>query len=177
MPEDAEKVALKELDRLTKIPTQSPEYTVARTYLDWLTDLPWSNSSEDSIDVKESKNILDEDHYGLEKVKERIIEYLAVRALKMKKDPNSAIRGPILCFAGPPGVGKTSLGKSIAKSMGREFVRISLGGVRDEAEIRGHRRTYIGALPSLSISSSIKTGLFVPAFLSDCMILPGNAPI
>ena len=106
MPEDAEKVALKELDRLTKIPTQSPEYTVARTYLDWLTDLPWSNSSQDSIDVKESKNILDEDHYGLEKVKERIIEYLAVRSLKMKNDPNSAIRGPILCFAEPPGVGK-----------------------------------------------------------------------
>ena len=119
MPEDAEKVALKELDRLTKIPTQSPEYTVARTYLDWLTDLPWSISSEDSIDVKESKKILDEDHYGLEKVKERIIEYLAVRALKMKKEPNGAIRGPILCFAGPPGVGKTSLGRSIAKSMGR----------------------------------------------------------
>ena len=167
MPEDAEKVALKELDRLTKIPTQSPEYTVARTYLDWLTDLPWSNSSEDSIDVKESKNILDEDHYGLEKVKERIIEYLAVRALKMKKDPNSAIRGPILCFAGPPGVGKTSLGKSIAKSMGREFVRISLGGVRDEAEIRGHRRTYIGALPGRIIQSLKKAGTNNPVFMLD----------
>ena len=167
MPEDAEKVALKELDRLTKIPTQSPEYTVARTYLDWLTDLPWSNSSEDSIDVKESKNILDEDHYGLEKVKERIIEYLAVRALKMKKDPDSAIRGPILCFAGPPGVGKTSLGKSIAKSMGREFVRISLGGVRDEAEIRGHRRTYIGALPGRIIQSLKKAGTNNPVFMLD----------
>ena len=167
MPEDAEKVALKELDRLTKIPTQSPEYTVARTYLDWLTDLPWSNSSEDSIDVKESKKILDEDHYGLEKVKERIIEYLAVRALKMKKEPNSAIRGPILCFAGPPGVGKTSLGKSIAKSMGREFVRISLGGVRDEAEIRGHRRTYIGALPGRIIQSLKKAGTNNPVFMLD----------
>ena len=167
MPEDAEKVALKELDRLTKIPTQSPEYTVARTYLDWLTDLPWSSSSEDSIDVKESKKILDEDHYGLEKVKERIIEYLAVRALKMKKEPNSAIRGPILCFAGPPGVGKTSLGKSIAKSMGREFVRISLGGVRDEAEIRGHRRTYIGALPGRIIQSLKKAGTNNPVFMLD----------
>ena len=167
MPEDAEKVALKELDRLTKIPTQSPEYTVARTYLDWLTDLPWSISSEDSIDVKESKKILDEDHYGLEKVKERIIEYLAVRALKMKKEPDSAIRGPILCFAGPPGVGKTSLGKSIAKSMGREFVRISLGGVRDEAEIRGHRRTYIGALPGRIIQSLKKAGTNNPVFMLD----------
>ena len=167
MPEDAEKVALKELDRLTKIPTQSPEYTVARTYLDWLTDLPWSISSEDSIDVKESKNILDEDHYGLEKVKERIIEYLAVRALKMKNDPESAIRGPILCFAGPPGVGKTSLGKSIAKSMGREFVRMSLGGVRDEAEIRGHRRTYIGALPGRIIQSLKKAGTNNPVFMLD----------
>ena len=167
MPEDAEKVALKELDRLTKIPTQSPEYTVARTYLDWLTDLPWSISSEDSIDVKESKNILDEDHYGLEKVKERIIEYLAVRALKMKNNPDSAIRGPILCFAGPPGVGKTSLGKSIAKSMGREFVRMSLGGVRDEAEIRGHRRTYIGALPGRIIQSLKKAGSNNPVFMLD----------
>jgi len=167
MPEDAEKVALKELDRLTKIPTQSPEYTVSRTYLDWLTELPWSKISEDSIDVKESKNILDEDHYGLEKVKERILEYLAVRSLKMKKDPDGAIRGPILCFAGPPGVGKTSLGKSIARSMGREFVRISLGGVRDEAEIRGHRRTYIGALPGRIIQSLKKAGTSNPVFMLD----------
>ena len=143
MPEEAEKVALKEMDRLSKIPSQSPEYTVSRTYLDWLTELPWSKKSEDTIDITDAKNILDDDHYGLEKVKERILEYLAVRALKMKKDPKGAIRGPILCFAGPPGVGKTSLGRSIARSMGREFVRISLGGVRDEAEIRGHRRTYI----------------------------------
>ena len=167
MPEDAEKVALKELDRLTKIPTQSPEYTVSRTYLDWLTELPWSKTSEDSIDVKESKNILEEDHYGLEKVKERILEYLAVRSLKMKKDPDGAIRGPILCFAGPPGVGKTSLGKSIARSMGREFVRISLGGVRDEAEIRGHRRTYIGALPGRIIQSLKKAGTNNPVFMLD----------
>tara|TARA_S200000501_G_scaffold55916_1_gene46030 strand:+ start:8106 stop:10508 length:2403 start_codon:yes stop_codon:yes gene_type:complete len=167
MPEDAEKVALKELDRLTKIPTQSPEYTVSRTYLDWLTELPWSKTSEDSINISESKAILDEDHYGLKKVKERILEYLAVRALKMKKDPKGAIRGPILCFAGPPGVGKTSLGKSIAKSMGREFVRISLGGVRDEAEIRGHRRTYIGALPGRIIQSLKKAGTNNPVFMLD----------
>ena len=167
MPEEAEKVALKELDRLSKIPSQSPEYTVSRTYLDWLTELPWSKTSEDSIDVKDAEFILDEDHYGLEKVKERILEYLAVRALKMQKDPNGAIRGPILCFAGPPGVGKTSLGRSIARSMGREFVRISLGGVRDEAEIRGHRRTYIGALPGRIIQSLKKAGTNNPVFMLD----------
>ena len=167
MPKDAKKVALKELDRLSKIPSQSPEYTVSRTYLDWLTELPWSKKSEDTIDVKDANKILDEDHYGLEKVKERILEYLAVRALKMKKDPDGAIRGPILCFAGPPGVGKTSLGKSIARSMGREFVRISLGGVRDEAEIRGHRRTYIGALPGRIIQSLKKAGTNNPVFMLD----------
>ncbi|MBD67366.1 MAG: endopeptidase La [Candidatus Marinimicrobia bacterium] len=167
MPKEAEKVALKELDRLSKIPSQSPEYTVSRTYLDWLTELPWSIKSEDSIDVKDANKILDEDHYGLEKVKERILEYLAVRALKMKKDPDGAIRGPILCFAGPPGVGKTSLGKSIARSMGREFVRMSLGGVRDEAEIRGHRRTYIGALPGRIIQSLKKAGTNNPVFMLD----------
>jgi ATP-dependent Lon protease len=167
MPEEAEKVALKELDRLSKIPSQSPEYTVSRTYLDWLTELPWSKTSEDSINVKDAKSILDKDHYGLEKVKERIIEYLAVRALKMQKDPEGALRGPLLCFAGPPGVGKTSLGRSIARSMGREFVRISLGGVRDEAEIRGHRRTYIGALPGRIIQSLKKAGTNNPVFMLD----------
>lgn len=167
MSEEAEKVALKELDRLSRIPTQSPEYSVARTYIEWLTDLPWSNSSDDSVDIKQAKDILDEDHYGLEKVKERILEYLAVRSLKQKKDPNGAIRGPILCFAGPPGVGKTSLGKSIARSMGREFIRISLGGVRDEAEIRGHRRTYIGALPGRIIQSLKKAGTNNPVFMLD----------
>jgi ATP-dependent Lon protease len=167
MPEEAEKVALKELDRLSKIPSQSPEYTVSRTYLDWLTELPWSKNSQDSIDIIDAKKILDEDHYGLEKVKERILEYLAVRALKMKKDPESGIKGPLLCFAGPPGVGKTSLGRSIARSMNREFVRISLGGVRDEAEIRGHRRTYIGALPGRIIQSLKKAGTNNPVFMLD----------
>ena len=167
MPEESEKVAMKELDRLSRIPPQSPEYNVSRTYIDWLVDLPWSESTEDRIDLKEAMKILDEDHYGLEKVKERIIEYLAVRNLKQQKDPDGTVRGPILCFGGPPGVGKTSLGKSIARSMGREFVRLSLGGVRDEAEIRGHRRTYIGALPGRVIQSIKKAGKNNPVFMLD----------
>ena len=167
MSEEAEKVALKELDRLSRIPTQSPEYSVARTYIEWLADLPWSKSSEDTVDVKKAWKILEEDHYGLEKVKERIMEYLAVRSLKQKKDPDAVVRGPILCFAGPPGVGKTSLGQSIARSMGRDFIRISLGGVRDEAEIRGHRRTYIGALPGRIIQSLKKAGTNNPVFMLD----------
>ncbi len=167
MSEEAEKVALKELDRLSKIPTQSPEYSVARTYIEWLADLPWANTTEDTVDIKEAKKILDEDHYGLNRIKERILEYLAVRGLKQKKDPSGVVRGPILCFAGPPGVGKTSLGKSIARSMGREFIRISLGGVRDEAEIRGHRRTYIGALPGRIIQSLKKAGTNNPVFMLD----------
>lgn len=167
MPEDAEKVAMKELDRLSRIPTQSPEYNVSRTYIEWLSDLPWSKSTDDRIDLKEAMKILDDDHYGLDKVKERIIEYLAVRNLKQKKDPDGRVRGPILCFGGPPGVGKTSLGKSIARAMGREFVRMSLGGVRDEAEIRGHRRTYIGALPGRIIQSIKKAGTNNPVFMLD----------
>ena len=167
MPEDAEKVAMKELDRLSRIPTQSPEYNVSRTYIEWLSDLPWSESTDDRIDLKEAMKILDDDHYGLDKVKERIIEYLAVRNLKQKKDPDGRVRGPILCFGGPPGVGKTSLGKSIARAMGREFVRLSLGGVRDEAEIRGHRRTYIGALPGRIIQSIKKAGTNNPVFMLD----------
>jgi len=167
MSEEAEKIAKKELDRLSRIPTQSPEYTVSRTYIEWLADLPWDSASKDNIDVTKAKKILDEDHYGLEKVKERILEYLAVRALKERKDPGKTVRGPILCFAGPPGVGKTSLGKSIARAMGREFVRISLGGVRDEAEIRGHRRTYIGALPGRIIQSLKKAGTNNPVFMLD----------
>jgi ATP-dependent Lon protease len=167
MPEESESVALKELDRLSRIPTQSPEYNVSRTYIEWLADLPWSDSTEDRIDLKQAMKILDEDHYGLEKVKERIIEYLAVRNLKQKKDPDGTVRGPILCFGGPPGVGKTSLGRSIARAMGRKFVRLSLGGVRDEAEIRGHRRTYIGALPGRIIQSIKKAGKNNPVFMLD----------
>jgi ATP-dependent Lon protease len=167
LPEEAEKVAMKELERLSRIPTQSPEYSVSRTYIEWLADLPWSNSSEDQINIKKAEKILDEDHYGLEKVKERILEYLAVRNLKQERNPDGVVRGPILCFSGPPGVGKTSLGKSIAKAIGREFVRMSLGGVRDEAEIRGHRRTYIGALPGRVIQSMKKAGTNNPVFMLD----------
>ena len=167
MTKASEKTAMKELDRLSRIPTQSPEYNVSRTYIEWLAELPWSDSTEDRINLKEAKTILDEDHYGLDKVKERIIEYLAVRNLKQKKNPDGRVRGPILCFGGPPGVGKTSLGKSIARAMGREFVRLSLGGVRDEAEIRGHRRTYIGALPGRVIQSIKKAGKNNPVFMLD----------
>jgi ATP-dependent Lon protease len=167
LTEEAEKVAMKELDRLIRIPTQSPEYSVSRTYIEWLADLPWTKSSDDQINVKKAEKILDEDHYGLEKVKERILEYLAVRNLKQARNPDGVVRGPILCFSGPPGVGKTSLGKSIARAIGREFVRMSLGGVRDEAEIRGHRRTYIGALPGRIIQSMKKAGTNNPVFMLD----------
>ena len=168
MTGDAEKVANKELDRLSRISPQSPEYSVARTYLEWLTDLPWSKSSKDNLNIEAAKKTLDEDHYGLTKVKERVLEYLAVRSLKKKVSKNDdSVKGPILCFTGPPGVGKTSLGRSIAKSMGREFVRISLGGIRDEAEIRGHRRTYIGALPGRIIQSLKKAKTNNPVFMLD----------
>jgi ATP-dependent Lon protease len=167
MSEEARKVAEKELDRLRKIPPASPEYTVSRTYLDWLVELPWGIYTQDNVDVKQAQEILDEDHYGLEKVKDRVVEYLAVRKLKEEVDKDKTVKGSILCFIGPPGVGKTSMGRSIAHSMGRKFTRISLGGVRDEAEIRGHRRTYIGALPGRIIQNLKKTGSSNPIFMLD----------
>ncbi len=161
MPEDVTEVALKEVKRLAKIPPASAEYTVARTYVDWLIDLPWSKSTRDRLDIPIAERILDEDHYDLEKVKKRILEYLAVRKLK------DTMKGPVLCFVGPPGVGKTSLGKSIARAIGRKFIRMSLGGIRDEAEIRGHRRTYVGALPGRIIQGMKKAGSNNPVFMLD----------
>jgi ATP-dependent Lon protease len=163
MPPEAEKEAQRELDRLSRMPSAAPEYTVARTYIDWLISLPWTKSTEDNLDIAEVRRILDEDHYGLEKVKERILEYLSVRKFKT----SGGMRHPILCFVGPPGVGKTSLGRSISRAMGRNFIRMSLGGIRDEAEIRGHRRTYIGALPGQIIQSIRRADSNNPIFMLD----------
>jgi ATP-dependent Lon protease len=162
LPDEAKMVALKELERLNQMPPMAPEVGIIRTYIDWIVDLPWSNPTPDNLDVKNAAKVLDRDHYGLKKAKERILEYIAVRSLKPKKE-----RQPILCFVGPPGVGKTSLGRSIAESLGRKFVRVSLGGVRDEAEIRGHRRTYIGALPGRIIQTMKRAGTSNPLFMLD----------
>ncbi len=161
MPEEVRKVAEKELKRLERINATSPEYTVSRTYLDYLTGMPWKTATTDNRDISQAEAVLDEDHFDLKKVKERILEYLAVRTLKEK------MKGPILCFVGPPGVGKTSLGRSIARALGRKFIRVSLGGMRDEAEIRGHRRTYIGALPGRVIQDIYRCGNNNPVFMLD----------
>jgi ATP-dependent Lon protease len=162
LPEEARKVALKEIERLNQMPPMAPEVGIIRTYIEWILDLPWDAPTEDNLDVTNAGKILDRDHYGLQKAKDRILEYIAVRSLKPKKE-----RQPILCFVGPPGTGKTSLGRSIAEALGRKFVRLSLGGVRDEAEIRGHRRTYIGALPGRIIQTMKRAGSSNPLFMLD----------
>jgi ATP-dependent Lon protease len=163
MPNDAEEQARKELKRLERMPEAVAEYAITRTYLEWLIELPWSKLSPERVDIAEARRILDEDHYAIEKVKRRILEYLAVRKL------NPDGKSPILCFVGPPGAGKTSLGKSIARATDRKFVRLSLGGVHDESEIRGHRRTYIGALPGNVIQSIRKAGTRNPVMMLDEM--------
>jgi len=162
IPEEARKQAFKEVERLSQMPAMAPEVGIIRTYLDWILDLPWAEETEDNLDVRHAAQILDQYHYGLGRAKDRILEYIAVRSLKPKR-----MRQPILCFVGPPGTGKTSLGRSIAEALGRKFVRVSLGGVRDEAEIRGHRRTYIGALPGRVLQTMRRAGTLNPLFMLD----------
>src|SRR6516162_4100197 len=172
LPEAVATIAGRELDRLERMTPASPEYQMIRTYFDWVLDVPWSSTTEDRLDPVAARQVLDQDHYDLDKVKERIVEYLAVQKLKSRGAPSGEsrgpqIKGPILCFVGPPGVGKTSLGQSIARAMNRKFVRISLGGVRDEAEIRGHRRTYIGAIPGRIVQGLKQAGAMNPVFMLD----------
>ena len=162
LPEEVMLRALKEIDRLNQMPPMSPEVGIIRTYIDWILDLPWTNTTEDNLDVNHAAETLEQYHYGLPRAKDRILEYIAVRSLKPKRS-----KQPILCFVGPPGTGKTSLGRSIAEALGRKFVRLSLGGVRDEAEIRGHRRTYIGALPGRILQTMRRAGTINPLFMLD----------
>ncbi len=170
MPEEAEKEALRELSRMEKMPAAAAEYSVIKTYLDWMTSLPWSMSTQDNLDIAHARQVLDEDHYDLEEIKERILEYLAVRKLKLEREGEEASlrsRAGILCFVGPPGTGKTSLGRSIARALGRNFTRMALGGMRDEAEIRGHRRTYIGAMPGRIVQAIKRAEANNPVFMLD----------
>jgi ATP-dependent Lon protease len=167
LPDEVMKVTQREAERLERMTPASPEYQMIRTYIDWVLDVPWSTITDDRLDPPAARRVLDEDHYDLDKVKERIVEYLAVQQLKRRQEGAAQIKGPILCFVGPPGVGKTSLGQSIARAMNRKFVRISLGGVRDEAEIRGHRRTYIGAIPGRIVQALRQAGAMNPVFMLD----------
>src|SRR5262245_64543767 len=174
LPEHVQNVVSREVERLERMGPASPEYQMIRTYIDWVLDVPWQTTTEDRLDPAAAREVLDADHYDLDKVKERIVEYLAVQKLKAQQTGALAMKGPILCFVGPPGVGKTSLGQSIARAMNRKFARISLGGVHDEAEIRGHRRTYIGSLPGRVIQALKRVGSKNPVFLLDEVDKLGN---